>query len=219
MTLPPPPPPPVAPAPRKGWFARHKILTFLLAAGVVAAGIAAVSDGDDEPAEADGPAGRAASGAAENPGVDVDTDAGEREPAEPGATGTIDMAGLDVPARDGSFEFVVTDVETGLPSIGEGMMAEEASGQFVVVRLSVTNIGDRSQLFSDSSQALIDDQGREHSADSATIWMDEGIVFQELNPGITIDGLIAFDIPADANAVALELHDSPFSGGVEVKLD
>jgi hypothetical protein len=33
-----------------------------------------------------------------------------------------------------------------------------------------------------------------------------------------VDGLLVFDVPAETQLTKLELHDSPFSGGVTVNL-
>lgn len=52
----------------------------------------------------------------------------------------------------------------------------------------------------------------------ATLWLDDGIVVEEVNPGITVRGVLAFDIPADAEPVQIRLDDSAFSNGVVVEL-
>ncbi len=39
------------------------------------------------------------------------------------------------------------------------------------------------------------------------------VLFNEISPGNTVGGLIAFDMPSSAQAVKAELHDSLFSGG------
>jgi len=82
----------------------------------------------------------------------------------------------------------------------------------------VKNIGDEAQLFDGSSQNLLDTKGRTHSADSeAAIYLDESNSFlNEINPGNKVDGVVVFDIPKDATPATLELHDSMFSGGVQV---
>jgi hypothetical protein len=88
----------------------------------------------------------------------------------------------------------------------------------------VTNIGNQSQTLDDSAQYVYDASGRKFSAGSAadidlsgangqgSTWLDD------INPGNTVHGKIAFDMPAGDKAVKIELHDSLFSGGVTVKL-
>jgi hypothetical protein len=47
---------------------------------------------------------------------------------------------------------------------------------------------------------------------------DSSTFLNEINPGNSAKGKLIFDVPKSAELTALELHDSPFSGGVEVGL-
>ncbi|MCG7607961.1 MULTISPECIES: DUF4352 domain-containing protein [Mycobacterium] len=131
-------------------------------------------------------------------------------------------AGLNTPVRDGKFEFVVKTVQPGLTEIGDNpYLREKAQGQFVIVTLSVQNIGDRAQGFSPSNQKLIDTQGRSFESDSsAQIALgDSDIpVWDDINPGNAVDVSLVYDMPAGAAPARIELHDSMFSGGVTVAL-
>lgn len=224
---PPVPTPPPPPEPRKSWFRRHKILTALL----VLVGLGVVGSafsGQDEtqeptravstPAADQGDAQQHAESAEVEPAEAPAEPASARADAEPAANQAPDQPQVGDPVRDGNFEFVVTDVETGLGSVGEGYSEEQAQGQFVLVHLSVTNIGDQAQTLFDNDQVLIDEQGREHSTSSASLWLDDGLWLDEINPGNSTRGVLLFDIPADAKPVSVELHDSMFSGGTTVDL-
>ncbi|UCN14982.1 DUF4352 domain-containing protein [Cellulomonas iranensis] len=202
MSQPVPDPSP-APQPRRSWFARHKILTTLGAVVVVVAVASALGGrGDDAP-----PASPAAS-----------APAGDTPPAEESPASTA--AGIGTPVRDGKFEFTVTGVEPGVTRVGDDMFGEDAQGQFLLVHVTVTNIGDEAQYFDGSSQKLTDTQGRTHSADTgAAIYLGDAQSFlNQINPGNSVQGTVVFDVPADAAPATVELHDSPFSGGVEVTL-
>lgn len=215
------------PPKKKNWFARHKFLTAVLAVVALIVIVPAVSGGGEEgptgasrPTQgqdaADQPA--AADAAAEEdaaePAAEPEAPAEAEPPAEAGA------AGIGEPVRDGKFEFTVTGIEAGVAEIGNESFGEQAQGQFVLVQLTVTNIGDEPQTLFDDNQTLVDDQGREHSANTmAGIYLEDNDTFvNEINPGNTVDGTIVFDIPTDAVPVSIELHDSAFSGGVSVKL-
>lgn len=127
--------------------------------------------------------------------------------------------GVGTPVRDGKFEFTVTKVETGVSSIGESFMAEEPDGQFVLVHITVKNIGDESQTLFDSEQTLKDGQGRSFDTDSAALFaMDDNIWMEDINPGNSMKGTLVYDMPSDAEPAEIELHDSMFSGGVTVSL-
>lgn len=149
------------------------------------------------------------------------------EPASPStATSQAEepsqAVGLGQPARDGKFEFVVNDVQSGVSTIGPEMIAEQAQGQYVIVSMTVTNIGDKAQSYSSSNAKLIDAQGREFSSDS---WASSLVadttasgIYDEINPGNSAQVAVVFDAPVDAQPVTLKLQDSVFSGGVEVAL-
>ena len=127
-------------------------------------------------------------------------------------------AKFGTPVRDGKFEFTVTGVKTAT-KVGDQYLGKEAQGQFLLYSVTVKNIGDKAQLFDASSQRLYDSEGKEYSADSeAGIYLgDAGNAFlKQINPGNSVKGQIVFDVPKGTEIVKLELHDSPFSGGVEV---
>lgn len=149
----------------------------------------------------------------------------ESEDAEPAAEDEREngdegkaTAGIGDAVRDGKFEFTITEVETGIDAVGDEFLGKEAQGQFVFVYVTVENIGDEAQLFDGSSQYLIDTEGREHSSDGeAAFYVENSDSFlTEINPGNTVEGIVVFDIPADATPASLNLHDSFLSGGVEV---
>jgi hypothetical protein len=120
-------------------------------------------------------------------------------------------------ARDGKFEFLVDSVECGHDRIGTDLLGEQAQGQFCLVTLSVKNIGDSAQYFSDTEQKAINTSGQEFSANpTASLYANSNsqTLFTQINPGNTLQGIIVFDIPKDQQLVKLELHDSAFSKGI-----
>ncbi|MDQ0425560.1 DUF4352 domain-containing protein [Cellulomonas iranensis] len=201
MSQPVPDPSPAA-QPRRSWFARHKILTTLGAVVVVVAVASALGGGGDDAPPA--------SSAASAPAGDAPAD------ESPAST----AAGIGTPVRDGKFEFTVTGVEPGVTRVGDDVFGQDAQGLFLLVHVAVTNIGDEAQYFDGSSQKLTDTQGRTHSADTgAAIYLGDAQSFlNQINPGNSVQGTVVFDVPADAAPATVELHDSPFSGGVEVTL-
>jgi len=42
------------------------------------------------------------------------------------------------------------------------------------------------------------------------------VILEQINLGNAVEGTIVFDVPADAQIDRTELHDSAFSGGLEV---
>lgn len=123
--------------------------------------------------------------------------------------------------KDGKFAFKVSKVEKGLSQVGEGFTVSKAQGQYVLIHLTVKNIGDKAQMFSDSAQKLIDAKGRTFDADSGAAVLglrDSNAFLNNINPGNAVNGILLFDVPKDIKLKAVELHDSVFSDGVTVSL-
>jgi hypothetical protein len=222
---------PPRPEKPKNWFQRHRLLTAF-GALVVLAGVVQLSGGGSDPANGQAAQGVSTSSpgtqqptaqepAAQQPAADqhaADKD-GEKAaaPADAKQQGT---AGLGDAVRDGKFEFTVTKVDRGVKQVGGDLVGEKAQGRFVLVHVTVKNIGDKSQLLDDTSQTVRDTQGREFDADSMAAMVIDGndVFLNEINPGNTVKGVLVYDMPKDAVPASIELHDSMFSGGVTVGL-
>lgn len=141
-------------------------------------------------------------------------------PASSGGAKTTRLAGIGDPVRDGKFQFTVTKI-TYTHRVGNSFLNKTAQGEYTILRITVTNIGGVAQTLDDSAQYVYDARGRQFSADSeADIYLNNNdqVFLNQINPGNTVRGMIAFDLPKGDKAVKAELHDSPFSGGVTVSL-
>lgn len=196
-------PQPVHTDPKPNWFVRHKILTVFLAVIAVAIVVGAINSASGGPSNK--PDGSSNS---------VNADPGSQDVPTPDTAPRI-----GTPVRDGKFEFVVSGVQAGVSSVGEDFLTETAQGEYILVTLTVRNIGDRAQAFATSAQKLLDGQGRQYSVDDmATIVLDQNVAYAQINPGNSIEATVAFDVPAGTVAAEIELHDSLFSGGSTVAL-
>ncbi|WBB76627.1 DUF4352 domain-containing protein [Micromonospora sp. WMMD1128] len=132
-----------------------------------------------------------------------------------------ETATIGKPARDGKFEFTVKSARCGVAKVGSSMLGAKAQGQFCLVTVNVKNIGKESQMFDGSSQKAYAANGTEYSADgTAALYanQDAETFLNDINPGNQVTGVVVFDIPKNVKLARLELHDSPFSGGVTVSL-
>jgi hypothetical protein len=137
-------------------------------------------------------------------------------PAAP-ATPTVAPAGSAV--RDGKFEFRVLNMTRAKQAgdLSNQFEIVDAQGEFIIVTLSVANIGDEQRSFYGGNQKLIDTSGRQYSANSeAAMWMNPGT--GDINPGNSIQVRVAFDVPLGTQPAEFEVHDSMFSGGAKVGL-
>jgi hypothetical protein len=75
-------------------------------------------------------------------------------------------------------------------SVGDPMSGK-AQGQFLLVSVTVANISNQPQTFVNDAQKLFDSKGREFSVDTeAAIYLrDSNSIFEEINPGNSVQGL------------------------------
>ena len=129
--------------------------------------------------------------------------------------------GLNQAVQDGKFEFTVTGVDCSKNTLGADPVSTQAAGVFCLVNVSVANIGNEAQTLDSTSQYGYDAAGKKYSTDTEAAFylQDAGdTLFEQLNPGTSVDGVLVFDVPAGTQLTTLELHDSMFSGGVTVNL-
>ena len=105
-------------------------------------------------------------------------------------------------------------------SVGDNQFSiAKPQGVFKLVGLNIANNQKDAITITSANFKLIDDQGREFS-DSSEAGMAfavssnkvESFSFKQLNPGMSIDGVIAFDVPKDAKGFKLKA-----SGGMTGK--
>lgn len=182
------------------WFKRHKFLTVLLVIVVIVIAATAGKGSEDKNSN-------------NSNGNSSNNNQSSQEEAKIGTA-----------VRDGKFEFVVKSVECGKTEVVHpevDSLRKTAQGQYCLVALSVKNIGDKQQMFLQSDQKLLNASGQQYSPDdTATLYnsANTDAFLSQINPGNSVEGVIVFDIPADATPTTAQLHDSSFSGGVKVTL-
>jgi Domain of unknown function (DUF4352) len=206
------PPPPRPPSKRlsAGATVALSVVGILVVLGIIGA-IAG-----EDPAQQSAPSPTAAT----QPPETAPADTAEPETTSKPAT-TEPASDLRKPVRDGQFEFVVNSVKCGRRTVGSSGLDQTAQGQFCLVAVRVSNIGNEARTFDSSSQYLFDAGGRRFETDEATLYIEDfGKAFLEnINPGNRVNGTLVYDVPRSGfKAARMELHDSPFSGGVEVQL-
>lgn len=185
-----------------GWFKKHKILT-VIGVIVLIAIIASAAGGSNK---------------SKTNNTTASNGSGVTKTEEK----TAAVAKLNETARDGKFEFVVKSVACGTTTVGGQYLNKTAQGQYCLATLSVKNIGDKQQYFSEGDQKLLNASGQQYSPDTtATLYNspnNSDVFLAQINPGNTVEGVLVFDIPKDQTPVSAELHDSSLSGGVKVNL-
>ncbi len=120
-------------------------------------------------------------------------------------------------AADGPLSFVVQSVEFApFVESPDAPVVQSAQGEYVIVRMTVTNVSDGPATFLGTFQKL-EAEGTNYSIDDvATFFSGGGIA--ELGPGDQVDVGVVFDVPPGTTPDAIELHGDPLSPGVEVPL-
>ena len=134
-------------------------------------------------------------------------------------------AKIGTAVRDGKFQFTITSISHA-KSVGDTAdgLGDTAQGEYTILHVTVTNIGSQPQTLDDSSQYVYDASGRKYDVStSADVDLNsasgsDSVFFNDINPGNTVHGELAFDMPKGVKAVKAELHDSAFSDGVTVIL-
>jgi hypothetical protein len=140
-------------------------------------------------------------------------------------TTAADVAKADMPAavlgeevRDGDFSITVTGVQRAdtVSSPEHPDVEKVAQGEFVLVQLTVTNVGAEPQTYAVSFNTLSDGATRYQSDDEA--WLYLGNLPPTLNPGDSVDTVVVFDVPRGTEVRSIELHNGPAASGVMVVL-
>jgi hypothetical protein len=120
-------------------------------------------------------------------------------------------AALNDEVHDGGFAFTVTGVNLGVPKIGY----QSAQGVFVVVDITVQNIGDEARTVYCQNQMLKDLAGKTYN-DAVDVGRRDDLI--NIDPGKKVHFTCAFDVPVGTLPAAIEVHDSAYSRGATVKV-
>ncbi|OHV28087.1 serine/threonine protein kinase [Parafrankia soli] len=182
--------------PRSTW---HRVLLFGAAALTVVLAawlISSVAGGSDDPGA---------------PSVAGGREAPSQQPTAPRS------GGLSTAVRDDQLEFVANKISCGEDRLGDGFLARRPSGQFCLVDMKITNVGTVERVLSSSNQYLHTSDGGRHTVDFLARYLINDGIWDTIPPGATVTGTFVFDIPVDAEAEKLELHERPESQGVTIQ--
>ena len=93
--------------------------------------------------------------------------------------------------------------------------------QWCVYGLNVANVKSSAQDFGATNQKAIDASNKQLSVDDAAIIYEPNgatSALSTINPGVSVDVQIVFQLATGDTIKTLVLHDSAFSGGVKVKV-
>ena len=119
-------------------------------------------------------------------------------------------------------QYTVKSAKTA-PEVGSEFFKETANGIYVVVELTIENTKDETKTFSDEAAKFIGGNKKSYSTDSdgtfAAIGDDgEALIFEDMQPDVSMTGILVYDVPKDATAGSL-LEVSDLFGRGEAYID
>lgn len=197
---------PQAPEPKKNWFARHKILTAILALVVVVILVNAFGSSDDENPSADSTSASTVEESSkeketEDKAADNKTSKDEKsEKEEKAEKKESEPKGFKIGdvAAAGDMTYKVHSVKTA-SSVGTDFLAEKAKGEFVIVEIEVTNNSNDSSLVTSSFFTLKQGEKKYEANSMASLVANsdrgnDDFLVADLNPDLTMKGVIVFDV-------------------------
>lgn len=95
----------------------------------------------------------------------------------------------------GDRAYTITDVKTA-SSVGDDFTKKEATGVYVIVTMTIENIGKESATMGTSDVKIIDSEGRTFESDTnAWIALKNNILLKQIQPGLPVTGETIFDVP------------------------
>jgi len=154
-----------------------------------------------------------------------DDDSGENDTTTDSSTGKSNQHDIDEPFTVGSgsksIQYVVAEA-TLARSVGTSSISADADGLFLIVVLSMENVGDETIDITSRHLQVVDSEGREFDADSgASVYINqdprfeaEGISFEQLQPGVQQRRVVVFDV-ATNESYALKIDPAGTFSGAE----
>jgi hypothetical protein len=126
-----------------------------------------------------------------------------------------------VDATPGGFGFRVASVRCGVSAVGPDGLEQRADGQFCLLNVRVTNEGTEPELFDSSVQRVYDTKGGAYAvAEEAAVFLNghSPTLLDEIRPGDSVNGVLPFDVPKDAQLSEVSLHGSGSTPGIRMAL-
>jgi hypothetical protein len=132
---------------------------------------------------------------------------------------------VPAPTQEGDTVFELIGLTSGMPSVLGHHAELPAKGQYVRVRLVVSNVGRNSIPFDTNRQLLLTSTGTEHAPDSQAMLVKRQPGRIDIGSANRVEFDLYYDIPKDAAAAALRAFGGPsladFSDrtGVDIRID
>jgi hypothetical protein len=121
-----------------------------------------------------------------------------------------DETALRLPTTsNGDTAFTLIGLTTGIPTIVGSHAERQAKGQYVRIRLVVTNTGRTSVLFDTRRELLVDDKGATAAPDDQAMLIKRQPDKFDLGANVRVEFDLYYDISKDAKPAALRAFGGP----------
>ena len=174
-----------------------------------AAGPVSTSSQPVDPSASDDSAEAAVESAESEPSA-ADEDS-ESAPAEEGAGSTADPAaaasdGASAATESATLTVVSTERTQRLQ---DSVFEETTTDEFFVMHIEYVNTSDAEQTIWDSDFVLVDATGKEYSVSDDAFWaVENAIIIEDVNPDLTLQGTLVFEVPPGLEFTELRLEAS-----------
>lgn len=131
------------------------------------------------------------------------------------------MAGLGQSVKEGDIEFAINSWKCGTKQVGDAAFGEKAQGEFCIADVVYKNVGNESKMFNAES-ALTARKGEvKYKPNSmASIHLNSGnqTFLENVNPGNTVKGKVAFDVPVGTKIDTVYVVDGFTGDGTPIKV-
>lgn len=123
----------------------------------------------------------------------VASDSSEADSASAEATPQVYKVGDRVVV--GERAYTVNSVRTA-QMVGDQYLNAQATGIFVIVDMTIENLGKESSTMSTNDVKLIDSEGRTFESDTkAWVYIKDNLLLKQIQPGLPVHGETIFDVP------------------------
>ena len=179
---------------------RYKLMAWIVSAVLIlGSGIynaATAGDGDSAAPAPESVSSAPAEAGQEDAVSEAPTAEAEEATTEEAATEEAPAAaGIGDPVQADDVEITVTKVERGVKSVGPDGFEEDAQGEFVVVDVEAKNNGADEVSLGSSDFTLVGDGVNYSTSDDASFYLEDALIYGDINPGNSYSGTIVFDVP------------------------
>lgn len=111
----------------------------------------------------------------------------------------------------GELAYTITGMRTA-PMVGSNDFGARADGIFMIVDMTVENLGKESKTIDSSMMKAIDSQSRTFDSDTeAWAYLENNLFLKQVQPGLPAKGQVVFDVPK-GEAFSVEVSGGMWSG-------